>query len=257
MIKAYSLFSGSTGNCFYVDAGDDKILIDAGVSARRISGALACLGATFDDISAIFVTHEHSDHIKGLETISKYHDIPIHTTAGTARAMIKSPSSPIIERLFAYRDCFSVSVGSLNVSAFPIPHDASQPVGYTVSQGDVKIGFCTDTGRVTEQMKENLLGCRAAVIESNHDVSMLMLGSYPYPLKLRILSDFGHLSNDAAGQFASFLAKNGTSSVMLAHLSRENNTPETAFGAVMGVLGDDVNLSVASPENVSELIIPQ
>ena len=256
MIKAYSLFSGSSGNCFYIDAGDEKILIDAGVSARRISCALKALGSSLDDISAIFLTHEHIDHTRGLETISKNHTVPIHATVGTARAIVRSPSSPLIENLYAYRDCFSVGIGALNVSSFPTSHDAAQPVGYTVEKNGVRIGFCTDTGCITETIRENLASCRAAVIESNHDERLLLLGSYPYQLKMRILSEIGHLSNDAAANLASFLSQNGTTSLLLAHLSRENNSPEIALDTVKRAVGNGVRVVAASPDETTELFVP-
>ena len=255
MIKAYSLFSGSSGNCFFIDAGCDKILIDAGVSERRISHALEELGVKFDDISAIFITHEHIDHTRGLETISKKHDIPIHMTVGTAHAAITSPLSPVLARLYAHKDCFSALCGALKVSAFNIPHDAAQPVGYIVEKDGVRLGFCTDTGCITDEMTKNLVGCRAAVIEANHDGNMLLLGPYPYSLKMRISSDTGHLSNDDAATLARALCDGGAKSLMLAHLSKENNTPKIAYDAVSKAVCGKAEIFVASPDAIRKLVV--
>ena len=254
-IYAYSLFSGSGGNCFLVGDGETNLLVDAGESARRIERALDALGKSLDDISAIFVTHEHIDHVKGLRVIEKEHGIPVHATEMTARAFITDASSPILENLFAHRGNFSVKIGNFAIKSFSVPHDAADPVGYVLENGGVRVGFATDTGYVTDEMINNLVGCRAAVIEANHDEPMLMTGPYPPALKARIASEIGHLSNDAAACFAKLLANGGAKSLMLAHISKENNDPSLALDKVRAAVGDGVLLVAASPIEPTELKI--
>ena len=234
---AYSLFSGSSGNCYIIGDEKTRILIDAGVSARKISCALSELSLSLSDISAIFVTHEHVDHVKGLEVISKNAKIPVFMTEGCARALIKDKSSHILPVLSMFRGDISAKIGDISVKSFPIPHDASAPVGYVVELCGKKFGFATDAGRVTSEMIERLIGCDAAVIEANHDVGMLKNGPYPYILKERSLSDRGHLSNESCAALARLLAENGTKSLALGHLSAENNLPSLAGDAVRRAVG--------------------
>lgn len=252
---AYSLFSGSGGNCFLVGDENTKMLVDAGVSEKKIDCALRELGASLDDISAIFITHEHTDHVKGLEMIEKHRAIPVHMTEKTARAFIFDPRSPILENLFAHRENFSVTVGNFRVSSFTVPHDAADPVGYIFEKDGVRVGFATDTGHISCEMTENLVGCRAAVIEANHDERALMLGPYPYLLKERILSSDGHLSNSDAAHLAKMLADGGAKSILLAHLSKENNAPSLALSEVKASVGDGVFVGVCEPSGAAELKI--
>lgn len=254
-IFLYSLFSGSGGNCYVVGDGETKMLVDVGVSARRVEQALDGIGLSLDDISAIFVTHEHIDHVKGLETIEKHRKIPVHMTEGTARAFITDASSPIFPALYAHRGNFSVEIGDFKIKSFSVPHDAADPVGYIFEKDGVRVGFATDTGYVSREVEENLVGCRAAVIESNHDVCALMMGPYPPYLKARIASEDGHLSNIDAAILAKKLAVGGARSLMLAHLSRENNEPHLALCEVKNAVGDDVSVVCASPDTVTELKI--
>ena len=252
---AYSLFSGSGGNCFLVCDESTKILVDAGVSEKKIACALNEIGTSLDEISAIFVTHEHTDHIKGLEMIEKHRPIPVHMTEGTARAFIFDPRSPIFPNLFAHRGNFSVSIGKFTVSSFSVPHDAADPVGYIIEKDGVRVGFATDAGYVTDEMTESLVGCRAAVIESNHDERALMLGPYPYVLKERIMSKSGHLSNSDAAYLAKRLAEGGAKAILLAHLSKENNAPSLALAEVKEAVGSGVSVGVCEPDAVVELKI--
>ena len=254
-IYAYSLFSGSRGNSFLIGDGETNILIDAGVSAKRISDALRSVGVMPDSISAVFVTHEHSDHIKGLEMLAKKHAVPVYMTVGTARAAICDARSPVLPCLYAFSGNFTVKIGNFSVKSFTIPHDAAQPVGYIIENDGVKVGFSTDTGCISDEMTENLVGCRAAVIESNHDERLLMMGPYPYQLKLRIISDTGHLSNENAARLASMLCDGGARSILLAHLSEQNNSPDIALADVQSAVGDGVKIAVALPNDVVKLDI--
>lgn len=256
---AYSLFSGSSGNCYVIGDENTRILIDAGVSARKISCALAGIGLALSDISAIFVTHEHVDHVKGLEVISKNAKIPVFMTEGCARALIKDKNSHILPVLSMFRGDVSAKIGNVSVKSFPIPHDASAPVGYVMELCGKKFGFATDAGFVTDEMKEHLLGCDTAVIEANHDVEMLINGPYPYTLKKRILSDCGHLSNESCAELARLLVGNGAKSLALGHLSAENNLPSLASDAVRRAVGigdeNDVRIVVAQRDAPTKIEI--
>lgn len=248
-----SLFSGSGGNCFLVGDDEAKFLVDAGVSARRIECALGGVGLSFDDISAIFITHEHIDHVKGLEITEKHHHIPVYMTEGTARAFIFDANSPILPNLYAYRGNFTVELGGFTVRSFTVPHDAAQPVGYVFEKDGDRVGVATDTGCVTDEMIENLVGCRAAVIEANHDVTALRMGPYPPYLKERIASDRGHLSNASAASLAKLLVDGGAESLMLGHISKENNAPSLALEEVRAAVGDGVQIVAAAPNTTTEL----
>lgn len=254
MLQAYTLFSGSSGNCIYVKSGRDEILIDAGKSAGAIEKALLSVGTSLRSISAIFITHEHSDHTGGIEIVAKKYRIPIHITA---------PSHPKI----AYHGSFASQcaqshdirytqrVGALSIKSFEIPHDSIQNVGYIITddEGD-SLGIATDMGHVTDEIKTNLCGCKTAIVESNHDKFLLVAGKYPEFLKHRILSERGHLANEDSAELCVFLARNGTASITLAHLSKENNTPELARGVTRELLDKNgfssVNLNIASPCDV-------
>ena len=254
MIKISSLFSGSGGNAFVVSSGKTHILVDAGYSLRRISAALADAGLGFDDVSAVLITHEHADHAKSLCAIAKKYDVPIHLTVGTARAAITEPL-PKADNVFVYDGGFSIDIGDILVTSFPVPHDAAEPVGFVFESGGVRVGFATDTGCVTNVMRASLSGCDGVVIESNHDERLLMYGPYPHRLKVRILSDDGHLSNDGAAELAAFLEKTGTRSFMLAHLSQTNNTPEFAVKTVRDAVGNGVEVIAASPDALTEMTV--
>lgn len=256
-LKAYSLFSGSSGNCFFVEGENTKLLIDCGVSARSAEKALASLGVNLCDISAIFVTHEHVDHTKGLEVISKRFHIPTYMTELTARALIHDPCASLLRDLYLFDGNYSVDIGEFHIKSFLTPHDSARSVGYTVEKDGVKLGFATDMGCLRENVKEALIGCRAALVEANHDIVMLDMGPYPFDLKRRIKSERGHLSNDDCAELCRFLCENGTKSILLGHISKENNTPALAVETVKGALGSypDVTVGAASSNEITELII--
>ncbi|MBQ3489519.1 MAG: MBL fold metallo-hydrolase [Clostridia bacterium] len=252
-MTAYTLYSGSSGNCIYVKTEDAEILFDAGVSARAVEKGLNAIGSSLSNIHAIFVTHEHSDHVKGLEVISKKYHIPTHMTNISARAFIRSPEASLLNDLYLHPSVFSVKFGNTTVRSFATPHDSAASVGYTVEyehNGEIKkFGLATDIGHITEEITQALVGSDSVVIEANHDVNMLLSGPYPYNLKLRILSDRGHLSNENCADFAKFLAKNGTKNFVLAHLSKENNFAPIAESTVRSALSEfeDIHLAVALP----------
>ncbi len=242
------LYSGSKGNSAYIEAGDKKILIDAGKSAKSLCAALSEISVAPDSLDAIFVTHEHNDHISALRTFSHKHSVPIHIMLNSARKFEGLLDEKLCVCLCIHdKPNFSVSIGDVKVSAFPTPHDSRASVGYVIECGDEKVAYATDIGYVSDVVKENLTGCDAVILESNHDTEMLLFGPYPYELKERISSRYGHLSNRECAAFASHLAGTGTKNIMLAHLSEENNTPEMAYNETMCAIGDrSFNLRVAS-----------
>ncbi len=247
----YTLFSGSSGNCIYVKNGRDEILIDAGKSAGAIEKALTGLGTSLKNIDAIFITHEHSDHVSGLEIISKKYHIPIHISA-PSYPKVAYHGSFVSQCAKEHDSHYEVSVGSLTVSSFEIPHDSIQNLGYIIKSEDESLGIATDIGHVTPEIKERLCGCKTAIIESNHDKFMLVAGKYPEFLKHRILSERGHLANEDSAELCLYLAQNGTSSITLAHLSRENNSPMIAHQVTRSLLDKNgfsgVALNVAMPD---------
>ncbi len=260
-LTAYTLYSGSSGNAVYVRSDDAEILIDAGVSARAVENGLKSIGTSLNNIQAIFVTHEHSDHTRGLEVISKKYHIPTHMTDPSARALIRDPKASLLHDLYLHPTDFTVRFGSTTVRAFPTPHDSAAAVGYSVeyrsTDGETeKFALATDIGCVTDTILNELSGADSVVIEANHDVEMLLSGPYPYHLKRRILSDKGHLSNENSAKLAEYLAKNGTKHFVLGHLSKENNYPPTAEATVRAALRDylDITLAVASPDMPTKII---
>ncbi len=261
MPRLITLFSGSSGNCHYIRSETTEILIDAGVSARAIESSLSGIGTSLRNISAIFVTHEHVDHTRGLEVIAKKFAIPVHMTAPSAEALIKDENAALCNVLVKHAPIYSATVGDISISSFIAPHDAACCVGYRAEfpLGDAthKIGIATDIGHVESDLIDALYGVDECIIESNHDVSMLMTGPYPYMLKRRILSPNGHLSNDDCGKLINILAQSGTHAFMLAHLSRENNYPPTAELTAKTALSafPGVRIAVASPSTPTEICI--
>ena len=231
----HTLASGSEGNCLLVSHGETHILLDAGISARRIKTALAALALTMDDICAILLTHGHSDHITGLGTLCKHHKTPLYASAGAA-AQICDKFGAAQYHMRTVRPGEPFAIGSITVTPFPTSHDAWGSLDYRLESEGGSIGVLTDTGYVTDEAFDTLMGVDLLVLESNHDVEWLRSGPYPYPLKERILGPYGHLSNEAAACFAADMARHGTKEIVLAHLSRENNTPARALDTVQRAL---------------------
>lgn len=226
--------SGSKGNCTFISDGVTHLLIDAGVSCRKIDAQLAELGHCLGDIAAVLVTHEHTDHIYGLHTLTRRYSMPVLANSKTAVSVDSRLSTGI--NLFC-KDNFDTGfrIGTIDVFPFRISHDAVCPVGYVLTLGGHRIAYVTDLGVVTPGVKQNVLGCEAVILESNHDVQMLRTGPYPPDLQARILSRNGHLSNDDSAQFQLELAASGTKHVILAHLSEVNNTPRLALQAAQSL----------------------
>lgn len=260
--RLVTLYSGSDGNCTFVSSGSTHILIDAGKSARTLCAKLTEIGSDISEISAIFITHEHSDHISALETISKKYHIPIHITHGSAKKIDRLPDATVHSCLVRHENIFCETVGNITVKSFVTPHDSLMSVGYRIEfemNDNLRVfGVATDIGHVSESVRNGLLGCETVVLESNHDEQMLLDGPYPRDLKMRILSKRGHLSNKDSALFAAELAANGTKNIILAHLSRENNDPSIAFDEVHGAISDDgVCIAVASPDCPTEIVLAE
>ena len=256
-----SLFSSSSGNCTYIGAGTTGILIDAGVSTKRIENALIERGIDPRGIQAIFVTHSHSDHIQGIRVFGNRYKIPVYATATTAKAIEDVNASPL-SGMDVLPKKGPVKVGDLKVEWFPTPHDAPGSVGYVVETPDSRrAAVATDMGFLENNVQQILKTCDLVLIESNHDIEMLKNGPYPYPLKTRILGSGGHLSNEACADFLPFLAKAGVTHFILGHLSAENNRPKLAEQTAVDALthagfvrGEDYRLSVAKPVSTDAII---
>ncbi len=255
-----TLYSGSTGNAAYLETPGARILIDAGKCARTLVASLAAIGVDIDTVDAIFITHEHSDHVAALEVLAKKHPIPVHILYESALRYKNRPPEALCRCLRLYRAApFSTRIGDVTVTAFKTPHDSRASVGYRFEldgeAAPICLGYATDIGYVSKEVRAGLRGCEAVVLESNHDVDMLMDGSYPYDLKLRIRSKRGHLSNRACADFAAELAESGTAHFLLAHISEENNAPCIAYDETHATLaGLPVTLRVAAPDAVTMLV---
>lgn len=229
-----SIASGSSGNCIYVGDENTHILIDAGISKKRIEEGLNTIGLTVDDLSAVFVTHEHIDHIGGLGVLTRKCHAPVYATKGTINGIFQTSSMGKIDReqFIEIREDHCLTVGDITVDSMKISHDAAQPVAYRFFKGDKKIAVATDLGMITEENEEKLKGMDAILLEANHDVNMLQVGPYPYYLKQRILGNRGHLSNENAGRLLSRIVHDDLKHIFLGHLSKENNMPALAYEAV-------------------------
>lgn len=259
MIKFQSIVSGSSGNCTLVCCNNTKILIDCGISGKKITAYLNDIGIDPCEINRILVTHEHIDHTNGVGIMSRKFDIPILASEGTWSGMDIGKIADENRQIFSKNK--SMEIGDIKITPFDIPHDAMQPTGYVLEAEDKKFALATDIGHITNEVVKSLTGCDAVILESNYDEHMLQTGPYPQNLKVRISGAKGHLANKDAGTLATYLAKNGTKHIMLGHLSNENNSPEIAFSEVAremefsGILpGKDVKLSVAPRYDISENI---
>ncbi len=230
------LGSGSSGNSVYVAAGGVDLLIDAGLSRKMLRKHLEMLKGSLDDIDGILLSHEHSDHVRSLESLSGNGGIPVYLNRATASALAERGIRVGPIKVFKTGAVFSV--GPLTVESFPVPHDALDPVGFIISDGVTQVGIATDLGEASGEVRRRLRGCRAVVIESNHDLSLLLNGPRPFSLKQRIRGGRGHLSNDLASALLREVVTENLTDVFLAHLSRECNTPELALSTAKRAIGE-------------------
>ena len=258
-----SIASGSSGNCIYLGEEDGGILIDAGISRKRIVTGLERKGLSLDDIKAIFITHEHSDHISGLGPVLRKNPIPVYATADTVSAIWeKTNMNNISPELFhSIRPEEEIEAGEMLVRPFSISHDAVDPVCYTVEKQGKRAAVATDMGCFDDTIIRVLGQCDSVLIEANHDINMLQVGPYPYSLKMRILGNKGHLSNTSCADLIKEILHKDLKHLVLGHLSRENNFPQLAYRTVLDELEKtetwgtlDTRLMVASRDEPTELL---
>ena len=257
MLKFCSLFSGSTGNSLYIQNDNTKILVDSGVSCKKVIDALESININPKELNAILVTHEHSDHIQSVGTLSKKYNIPVYANNKT---WSKIPYEINKENVFEFKTSEDFSIGDLKIHSFKTPHDAAQSCGFNIFDGETKISIATDLGHVTDEIRTCLKGSKFILLEANYEPEVLRMCSYPFPLKTRIASPTGHLSNNSAGETIASLINSGLSRVMLGHLSKESNFPQMAYATVVDELEKrnfkkgDIDLSIASRIHPSELL---
>ena len=233
MPKLCPLFSGSSGNSYYLESAGSGILIDCGRNAKQLENAMRDKGIEPEKIRAVFITHEHTDHVSALRVFASRYKLRVYASQGTVSALYaKNIINDKVDIQTVGGD--GIELDSMKIKPFHISHDCAEGYGYCVETCDGRrTAFATDTGVITDEIKTALTGCDTVVLESNHDIGMLQCGMYPYVLKRRIMSDKGHLSNDACAQTAADLVRSGTTRLLLAHLSRENNIPQLAEQATV------------------------
>lgn len=263
-MRMCSIASGSSGNCIYIGSESNHILIDAGISGKRVEAGLKELKLKGQDVNGILITHEHSDHIKGLGVLARKYEIPIYATPGTAAAIQETDGlGRINEELFVeIRADVPFDIGDLRISPFSISHDAAEPVAYRITCGSRSAAVATDLGVYSDYTVDHLKGLDILLLEANHDIHMLEVGGYPYYLKRRIAGEKGHLSNESAGKLLCQVLHDNLKAVLLGHLSKENNYAELARETVKleVQLGDtpyqpgDFPISVAGRDEISPCI---
>lgn len=263
-MRLCSIASGSSGNCIYTGSDHTHILVDAGISKKRVEIGLETLDIKGEELDGIFVTHEHVDHIQGLGVFSRKYEIPIYGTPGTiagiraCKSLGKMPEG-LLHEVSVDED---FTIGDLVVRPFHISHDANDPSGYRIFQGDKSVAVATDIGIYDDYTVENLTAVDALVLEANHDLQMLEVGPYPYPLKRRVMGDKGHLSNELSGRLLCEILHDDLKKVVLGHLSKENNFPELAYETVKLEVtlgdnpykGEEIPMIVAKRDAPSEII---
>jgi len=246
------LASGSKGNCLYLGTDKTKLLIDVGISYRALKARLEEIQVGVEEIDAILVTHEHSDHVRGIEKVSTLHDIPVFTNGETAKALLSTFKQKVRFKIFSSGESFEF--GEILIHPFSVQHDTLDPVAFTLQVGELKIGICTDLGFVTSTVKKQLESCDYLYIEANHEPSMVYACSRPNIYKQRVLGRQGHLSNDMSAELIKSLVHDKLKHVFLAHLSKECNHPDLALKKVRAHLGEKVKLSIAYQEKISEVV---
>jgi len=259
-MKFCSLYSGSSGNALFVGNHDTRLLVDAGLSGKRIEKALGDIDESPSKLSGILVTHEHSDHIQGVGILSRRYNLSIFANEKTWCAMEKKLGNIKPENVKIIATDTPFEVGSFSINPFDTSHDAAQPVGYVLQDGHRTVGIATDTGIITDNILKALMPCELVLLESNHDPEMLATGRYPYPLKQRIKGQYGHLSNETAAKAAILLTQQGVKHLLLGHLSQENNFPLLAFQTTERflkeagmILDKDLTLAVAKRNSTSSI----
>jgi phosphoribosyl 1,2-cyclic phosphodiesterase len=232
------LASGSTGNALLVQTDEKTLLIDAGLSGKKLEELMQLSGVQASELSGILITHEHSDHIKGLSALAKKHKLPIYTNGATWQSMDQQLSSIADTQQHLFKTGDVLDFGGLQVTTYPISHDAAEPVGFTFDYAGKKLGLATDLGYASARVKQTIFDSDALILEANHDVELLRMGKYPWHIKRRILGDSGHLSNEAAGEVLVEMCEGRTKDVYLAHLSLNHNMIELARMSVTNVLID-------------------
>lgn len=259
-MKFCSLYSGSSGNSLFVQGDETKILVDSGVSAKKITEALESINVDIKDINGVLVTHEHIDHIRSLGTIAKKYNIPIYANLGTWNGINNEKTVVDIEEKNYFKIGEKFEIGELKIMPFSTSHDAIDPCGFSIEHEDKKISIATDLGEITDGVMKNLKKSKFVLLESNYEPEILRMCSYPYPVKTRIAGIKGHLSNQEAGNTISNLIKEGLQNVMLGHLSKESNFPELAHKSVInemiknGINTNDIELNVASRLEPSKVV---
>ncbi len=257
-MQIHILASGSTGNAIFIEMGGHKILIDAGISTKRIEQGLAAVGVQVGQLDAVLITHEHIDHIKGIDVLVRRHHVPVYTRAATWE---KIPCRNKLPQECCRELGDSLDLGSMKIEAFSISHDAVDPVGFSILQGKLKCVLATDLGEVTPEVEKALAYADFAILEANHDPVMLKQGPYPAYLKKRISGSQGHLSNHDAGQVLAGIPHSGLMEVFLAHLSQHNNHPDLALRTVREILeangcsvGEEILLHRTYPASTASLV---
>ena len=260
MLNFCSLYSGSSGNSLFVESDNTKVLIDVGLSCKKIEEALVSIEENLSSIDAILITHEHSDHIKGLSTISKKYDIPVYATKKTFDAMPSQKEKIPIKNINFFNVNEKFNIKNLEINPFSIPHDAADPCGFNISDNENKLSIATDIGHMTNPILKSLEESLFIMLEANYDPEVLRCSPYPFTLKSRIAGPTGHLPNEIAGKTISHLLKSGLKNAMLGHLSKQSNFPELAYKTVVDELisnnynEDCISLNVASRDNHSKII---
>ena len=260
MLNFCSLYSGSSGNSLFVETENTKLLVDAGVSCKKIENALQDINIDPSSIDGILVTHEHTDHVQGLGTLSKKFDLPVFVTQKTLDAMPKQKDKISSKNVKIFNISENFEIGDLKIHPFSIPHDAADPCGFNILSDNKKLSIATDIGHMTNDILKKLEESLFIMLESNYDPEVLKASPYPFSLKSRIAGPTGHLPNEMAGKTISHLLKSGLKTAMLGHLSKESNFPELAYQTVIDELisnnydENSLSISVASRDVHSKLI---
>ena len=260
MLNFCSLYSGSSGNSLLVETENTKLLIDAGVSSKKIETALNDINIDPSTLDGILVTHEHIDHVQGLGTLSKKFDLPVFVNQETLDAMPKQKDKISENNIKTFKISDKFDIGDLEIKPFSIPHDAANPCGFNIWKNNKKISIATDIGHMTNPILKSLEESLFIMLEANYDPEVLRCSPYPFTLKSRIAGPTGHLPNEMAGKTISHLLKSGLKNAMLGHLSKQSNFPELAYKTVVDELisnnynEDCISLSVASRDNHSKII---